>query len=137
MLVSELREMTDLEYKKGAGLRTIRDLLIIGAGGFAYYLAYKYLHFGYFCWIYKFTGFKCGACGMTRMCASMIEFKFADAFWYNPFVFITLPYLIPEMIYIIYIMEAKKELPKWNVVIMIIYAVFFVSFGIVRNIIGI
>ena len=74
---------------------------------------------------------------MTRMCASMIEFKFADAFWYNPFVFVTLPYLIPELIYIIYILEAKKEMPKWNVVIMIIYAVLFVAFGIVRNIIGI
>lgn len=129
--------MTDLDYKKVAWLKTGRDLLIALAAGGAYYVIYRFLHFRYFCWLYTLTGYKCGTCGVTRMCVSIIEFHFVDAFWYNPFIFVTLPFLIPEVIYSIYILESKGHMPKWNRYLLIGYAVLVVLFGVVRNFIGV
>ena len=125
-----------LDYKKVAWLKTARDLLIALVAGFAYYLVYRLLHFRYLCWLHTLTGFKCGTCGLTRMCVSLIEFKFVDAFWYNPFLFVTLPFIIPEVIYLVYLYESKGHMQRWNRNLLIIYAVLIVTFGIVRNIVG-
>ena len=125
-----------MDYKKGAWLRTIRDLLIILLAGLIYYVIYRFLHFNYFCWLYTLTGYRCGTCGVTRMCASIIEFRFIDAFWYNPFLFVTLPFIIPEVVYMIYLLETKGHMPKWNRNLLIGYAVLIVVFGVVRNIVG-
>ena len=125
-----------MDYKKGAVLRTVRDIAIVVVAGFAYYLVHRFLHFNYFCWIYALTGFKCGGCGTTRMCVSLIELRFVDAFWYNPFVFVTLPFIIPESVYLFYLLESKEHMPKWNRYLLIAYAVLIVLFGVVRNFVG-
>lgn len=44
------------------------------------------------CWFYQLTGLQCPACGNQRALHSLLQGKFAAAFSYNPFFFISIPY---------------------------------------------
>jgi hypothetical protein len=41
-----------------------------------------------FCWLRKFTGIPCPACGGTRSLAAWAQFDFAAALAYNPLIFL-------------------------------------------------
>lgn len=46
------------------------------------------------CFFYKLTGFYCPGCGITRMFLSMLCLDFYQAFRFNPFLFILLPFFL-------------------------------------------
>ena len=104
----------------------------------SYYFINKYTGFGIPCIFYEITGFKCPGCGITRCLFSLIQFKFNDAFNYNPLVFIYLPFIVAYFIYndYIYIKDKKdKILVKIPKLITYILVVITILFGILRNII--
>lgn len=45
------------------------------------------------CPFYYWTGFQCPACGTQRAMHQLLHFHFKEAFAYNPFLFVSLPYL--------------------------------------------
>ena len=106
-------------------------LLLLG-----YYYLNKYFYIGIPCLFYKITGFKCPGCGVTRMLFSLIKLDFKRAFFYNPVVFILLPFLVSYIIYqeYIYITKRKNNLkiPEFVYYILIFILIIF---GILRNII--
>lgn len=100
-----------------------------------YYYLNKYFYIGIPCLFYKITNFKCPGCGVTRMLFSLLKLDFKSAFFYNPVVFILLPFIIFSIIYqeYIYITKRKSKLnvPKYVYYVIIIVLVLF---GILRNI---
>ena len=86
------------------------------------------------CIIYQITSFQCPSCGLTRMCLSLFRFDFKSAFYYNPYLFVTLPIILFCLIYpeVNYIKYGKYHLGK---VKYLFYAEIFglVVFGILRN----
>lgn len=131
----------ELEKKYGISLdkkdirkRTIRDMVLLLIAGSIYYLVIIHTPFSLKCYLYELFHIKCPSCGVTRMCVSMIHFDFMHAFRYNPFICITFPYVIYEIIYLLHLNESKKKQSKINRVILYIWLVLFIIFGILRNI---
>ena len=100
-----------------------------------YYFLYKngiYIK----CIFHEITGFECPGCGVTRMFIKLLELDFKSAFVYNPLVFILLPFLIPYLLYIIFVWVFEKKdiitskIPKSVLYILIVIAIIF---GILRN----
>ena len=137
---SETKE--ELEKRYGIDLSpkaivqsTIRDIVILGLVGVVYYFVVRFTDLGLKCYVHEITGLDCPACGTTRMIVSASRLDFARAFRYNRFMFITFPFVVGEVIYFIYINEAKKPVNKINQVIVFIWLGLFVLYGVLRNII--
>ena len=58
------------------------------------------------------------------------------AFSYNRFMFISLPYIVYEIVYMFYINESKKPMNKVNKIILYIWVGLFVLWGVVRNVLA-
>jgi len=136
---SETRE--ELEKKYGIDLspraiiyRTFRDIIILILVGIIYYLVVRFTGFGLKCYFHEITGLDCPACGTTRMIVSTSRLDFGRAFRYNRFMFISFPFVIAEVMYFLYINEAKKPVNKVNKVIIYIWLGLFVLYGVIRNI---
>ncbi len=101
-----------------------------------YYYLNKYFHIGIPCLFYKITNLKCPGCGITRMLFSILNLKFKSAFFYNPVVFILLPFLVFYIFYheYIYITKRKNNLKIPDFIYYLIIIILII-FGIVRNII--
>ena len=136
--MEESRE--ELEKKYGISLspgairkRTIRDTALILLAGVAYYICVTCTPFALQCYFYVITGLKCPACGATHMVIAASHFDFVRAFGYNQFLFVTFPYVAGEIIYLIYINEAKKHINRINQIVLFIWLGLFIIFGIIRN----
>ena len=87
------------------------------------------------CIFYELTGLKCPGCGITRMIVSIARFNFTDAFRYNPFLFITGPFIliylaISEAKYVLY---GNRKMGKWEIFILI-ELILAIAYGVLRNI---
>ncbi len=117
-------------------IKVIKANLILLLIFFAYYFINKYFGFYIPCVFYEITGFKCPGCGITHMLFDLINFRFLEAFYDNPLVFIYLPFIIGYYIYNIYLyIQNKKDkifikIPYyvWGILIIIT-----ILYGIVRN----
>lgn len=131
----------ELEKKYGISLakedirkRTIRDMVLLLFAGIVYYFLVIYTPFSMRCYFYELFHLKCPSCGITRMIISIIHFDFKQAFGYNPFIFVSFPYVICEIIYFIYLNESKKKMNRINKILLFIWLGLFMLFGIFRNI---
>ena len=61
------------------------------------------------CFFRMITGFKCPGCGITHLLFHLVEFKFDEAFYDNPLVFIYLPFILVYYIYNIYLYVYNKR----------------------------
>ena len=86
------------------------------------------------CLIYQITSFQCPSCGITRMCLALSRLDFKSAFYYNPYLFVTLPIVLLCVIFgeVEYIRKGKFSLGKLKYLLNIA-AAGFVIFGILRN----
>ncbi|MCD7831374.1 MAG: DUF2752 domain-containing protein [Firmicutes bacterium] len=107
-------------------------LLIIGIG-ICYFVWLKLTGIPIPCVFYKLTGFKCPGCGVTTMIMCLSSLDFEGAFSSNPFLFLTGPLLLAELIYYFYIRTIGKRLPRWNERALIVYTAALCVFGAVRN----
>ncbi len=115
--------------------RVIRDTAILFIAGVAYYIFVTVTPFSYKCYIHEIFGLDCPMCGTTRMMLALGRLDFAKAFHYNQFMFLTLPYVVYEVIYMFYLNESKKPAGKINMIILYIWLILLFVFGVVRNII--
>ena len=89
------------------------------------------------CIFHEITGFLCPGCGMTRMLREIIHGNLPKAFYYNQFLFISLPIFIIIFINLIYsnfknIKPLYQKIPNY---IYYTYIVLLLVFGVVRNMI--
>ncbi|MBR6404426.1 MAG: DUF2752 domain-containing protein [Eubacterium sp.] len=131
-MTSDKKDLSPKEVRK----RTLRDVLILALVGILYYVVVRFMHLGMACYIHYLTGYYCPMCGSTRMIIELTKFNISKAFHYNPFMFISLPYVIYEVVYLFYICEAKKKAGKVNQVVLFIWTALLAIFGIVRNIVS-
>jgi len=116
--------------------KLIRTWLILFILGMLYYCFVKTTGIGIPCFFHLFTGLKCPGCGISTMLMKLAEQDFAGAFAANRFLFVTAPFLIFELIYAAWLSWNAKKQPKWNSILLTVYAVCLVLFGIVRNLSG-
>ena len=104
---------------------------------FIYYFLNKYFNIGIPCLFYKITGLKCPGCGITRLIFSLIKLDFRQAFFYNPLVFILLPFIGFYIIYQEYLYITKKEdqiIKKIPSYIYYVLIIILIIYAILRNI---
>lgn len=113
--------------------KEIRYLLIILGIGFGYYLWLNFTHLGIPCPFRMITGWLCPGCGITHMLIALIHLDFHTAYLENPILLLTLPFLIGEIIYQRYLQLTKQVNPQWNQVLLWLYVIALIIFGILRN----
>lgn len=129
--------MKALDFRNGKGeVKKKLRLLLCGMGLlFLYYLIVRYFHIGIPCLIHALFHVKCPGCGITRMFVSVLSGDFRDAFFYNPYIFISLPYLgyLCMKICCAWIFEKTVKQSKAENIILYAYLTGLVLFGIIRN----
>ena len=126
--------MNNNDLSRGAvARRTLIDVGIVTLVGVVYYLVVRFTDFGLGCYIHDIFGINCPACGITRMLLAISRLDLKTAFSYNRFMFISLPYIVYEIVYMFYINESKKPMNKVNKIILYIWVGLFVLWGVVRN----
>lgn len=113
--------------------KEIRYLLIILGVGFGYYLWLNFTHLGIPCPFRMITGWLCPGCGITHMLIALIQLDFHTAYFENPFLLLTLPFIIGQIIYQRYLQLTNQTNPQWNQVLLWIYVIALIIFGILRN----
>ncbi len=103
----------------------------------SYFFINKYTGFYIPCYIKAVTGYDCPGCGITRCLFALIQFRFKEAFFYNPLVFIYLPFIVSYFIYqsYLYLYEKKdRYLVKIPNYIRIIILIITLLYGVLRNV---
>lgn len=113
--------------------KEIRYLLMIIGIGFGYYLWLNFTHLGIPCPFRTITGWLCPGCEITHMSIALIQLDFHTAYLENPFLLLTLPFLIGEILYQRYLQLTKQTNPQWNQVLLWLYVIALIIFGILRN----
>ena len=128
---------TDPQIKKRFKKTVIKYAIILGIA-IAYLIFVLCTNIGIPCIINKLTGFKCPGCGISRMLVSLISFDIVAAFWHNPFLFVTGPFIIVYLACseVKYIKHGDRRMGKWEI-FMWIELVLLLAFGILRNILKI
>ncbi|SKB92237.1 Protein of unknown function [Lachnospiraceae bacterium] len=111
--------------------RTETAVLILGV---LYFLWYTKTGIGIPCVFHRITGFRCPGCGITHMVLHTVKLDFNAAYHDNPFLFVSLPFLAGEIIFDKYLRHKGKKMPLWNNVLLIVYLVMLLGFGVYRNI---
>lgn len=109
-------------------------LSIIGINLIGTFLIGIYTNIDTTCPIYKYLGYSCPGCGGTRMVLSILKLDLHQAFRYNAFLFISIFTIIPISIYQIYVYIRKGVVSNWYTVLMVVYLILTIMFGIIRNI---
>ena len=90
------------------------------------------------CLIYELTGIKCPGCGVTRMIISIAKLDFSAAFKYNPFLFITGPFILAYLFFseLKYVLKGERLSKKWDA-LMWAELVLAIAYGVLRNVFSI
>jgi hypothetical protein len=94
--------------------RYVKPVAILIAIGVAYLIFVRITGFAIPCPIHLITGYKCPGCGITSMFIHLSKLNFQAAFWDNPFLALTSPYLLFEIGYEYYFKISGKPYPKWH-----------------------
>ena len=109
-------------------------VLVLMLGGLLY-LMYDRTGEGVPCLIYKFTGFYCPSCGVTRMMYALIhDHDILQAFRYNALLAVTLPFAAVLYIQQLIVFVRTGGLSPWMGVVAEIWGILMILFGILRNI---
>ena len=112
---------------------TLITAVIIISLGIAYYFVLKYTSFGIPCLFRVVTGRKCPACGISHMFMHLSRFEFKEALNDNHVMFFLWPFTFYELLYVRYITSAKKDLPRWNKIILYTAVGIAAFYCIIRN----
>jgi len=123
-------ENTELQSKRLKLLRTVGIILV---AGMLYACFTTWTGWGIPCFFHLLTGLKCPGCGVSRMVLSLLRGDIAAAYEANAFLFVTLPFLLFELGFEFYRQWNGRKMPKWNEVLLIIYAVGLLLYGVLRN----
>jgi len=131
-----LSKMKSTIWHSNLNTKPIKTNCIMLLIGTIYLIWYRLTHLGIPCVFHLVTGLYCPGCGISRMFLALSHFDFAEAFRYNCFVLILLPYGV--FIYVrhnVYaIMGKVYNYKKYHRYILNVILVLAIVFGIVRNI---
>ena len=113
--------------------RIVKTALSFLALGFIYFLWIQITHLTIPCPFRTITGFKCPGCGITTLILSLAKLDVQRAFRANPFLFVTGPLLLIQLVYFFILQWTERTLPKWNEIGVILYGILLCIFGIYRN----
>jgi len=116
--------------------RLIKGSLILLICGVLYYCFVKITGIGIPCLFRLVTGLKCPGCGVSTMILALTEGDIRSAFIANRFLLVTLPFLLFEIVFAVYLYWLGKRQPKWNNVLLIVYLIVLLLFGLLRNLTG-
>ena len=87
------------------------------------------------CVFYEITGLKCPGCGISKMFISLVKLDFVSAFWHNPFLFITGPFLVAYLALseIKYVRTGNNDMGKWEIFLWVELAL-ALAYAVLRNI---
>ena len=117
--------------------KVVKTYLILIIIFISYFIINKYTGIYIPCIFKKITGLKCPGCGITHCLFSLVRLQIKKAFYYNPLVFILLPFIILYFIYesYLYIYNKKdKIIIKIPMIFYILLLATTIIFGILRNI---
>ena len=119
-------------WKRAIALLSITGMLAL----MIILIVYSKLQFnvGVLCPFKEILNLECPGCGGTRMAVSLLHLDFYQAFRYNPYVCISIPFLVYVFIRQSYVFIFKNEILEWLDKFLIIYAIGMITFGILRNI---
>lgn len=86
------------------------------------------------CLFRKITGWLCPGCGITTLFLCLLKLDFRGAFQANPFLFVTGPALLAEIVYYDWIRTRGRKLPAWNNILLVLYIAALCVFGVLRNV---
>lgn len=124
----------ELKLRKNAILQISIGCGILVILGFLYYLFILTFHMAIPCGIYQLTGYKCPTCGITRMCLHIGQFRFREAIKDNAMVFFLWPFIVYDIICVIYKTLIHKKTPLHIYISSYIMVGIAVIFCIIRNI---
>ena len=108
----------------------IAAALILSA---AYLAWFRMTGIGIPCIFRAVTGFKCPGCGITTMLAALLFFDFRESYRANPFLFVTMPFIVLECV-LEYDRRRKNEWQsRINRILLYCYIGFLLLFGVIRN----
>lgn len=119
-------------------IKVVKNLLIVGLIGMLYAVFSLVTKWRIPCLFKEVTHLDCPGCGITRMCLSLLRLDFYQAFRYNPGVFLMIPLFVTYFIVKVvqYIKNGVQKESKVETVIIGLLILYFVGFGIVRNLPG-
>ena len=81
------------------------------------------------------TGYLCPGCGITHYCIALLQFRFADAYSANPFLFVLMPFFIPYGIYRAHrvIQTGRTEYSRAEIGLLLVTLVGVIVFAVYRN----
>lgn len=87
------------------------------------------------CFVKTLTGYDCPSCGVQRMLHSVLNGRFIEAFWLNPFMCVALPYLL--LLFVVYLDKGKTIIKLRMIchhrIVVLGYVVLFFIWWFVRN----
>ena len=117
------------------GIRKKVITVIFAGAALVAYLAFRRLTgLSVPCFFHMITGLKCPGCGVTRMLDALLSLDFNKARDANIFLFYTGPFFAFELIYEFILPHKSKTFDKINNVLLVIYCIALVIFGILRNV---
>ena len=111
-------------------------LLIVGLGSLVYIYIHDLLKIEGGCFLIRYFGIYCPACGGSRMVVSILRGQLYQAFRWNPFIFCSIPYFLILVTVPAYYFIKHNRTPKWIYKSFVVYAALLLIFGIVRNLPG-
>ena len=90
------------------------------------------------CPFHALTGLSCPGCGLSRMLLSLVRGDPVSAFGYNPFLFITAPFLLVYLAVseVKYIRQGDGRMGRWEILLWV-ELLLAVTYGILRNLLPI
>ena len=87
------------------------------------------------CLFSKITGLQCVGCGISRMLLALLRLDFVSAFRYNPFLFVTGPFLVAYLAAseVNYVLHGTKRMGKWEIFLWV-ELILAIAYGVLRNI---
>lgn len=107
---------------------------LLVAIAFFYFLFVSVMGWGIPCLFHVLTGYDCPGCGVTRMILSLSQGDFLSSYQANPFLFLTWPFLAFEIYYAGYHLPKLKKKDRVNDILLLLYGIALLAFGVLRNI---
>ncbi len=101
------------------------------------YAAVQYTEFHFLCPFNELTGFRCPACGNTRVLFSVLRGDFKAAFSQNMMFLPEAAALIFALLYYPYAAVYKRQVPRAVNIFLAVLITVFVLWGFIRNIFSI
>lgn len=110
---------------------TYLTIILIGV---IYYIFISLTDLALPCIFRQITGYKCPGCGITTSCVRTLHGNLSGAFHANPFLFVTFPFLLFQLVYQTSCYIKEKPISKLNRILLCVYVIALLVFGVVRNI---